>query len=211
MKTKLETLFIPAEDTTSRCLMMVLHGMGDSIEGYRWLPEELQLPWLNYLLINGPDECFGGYSWFDLYGKQSVGIQHSNKLLTQLLNHQAKQFPTEKTFMLGFSQGCVMTLEIALCYPKLLAGLIGISGYISEWEDVQYRISRVAKQQRILVSHGIMDPVLPFDQAKEQMQQLKKEGYNIQWHEFPKEHTIIGDEICLIRDFVQQPYLKEQK
>ena len=35
--------------------MIVLHGLGDSMEGYRWLPEALQLPWLNYLLVNAPD------------------------------------------------------------------------------------------------------------------------------------------------------------
>lgn len=211
MKNNLETLFLPAQDTNSRWLMIVLHGMGDSIEGYRWLPEELRLPWLNYLLVNGPDACFSGYSWYELYGNQTFGIIRSSKLLTKLLDHQlAKQFPSEKTFLFGFSQGCVMTLETGLCYPKLLAGLIGISGYINDWEDLQHRISPIAKQQRILVTHGTLDPVLPFNRAKEQIQQLQANGYNIEWHEFPKEHTIIGEELNLIRDFIQKPYSEKQ-
>ena len=37
----------------------MLHGLGDSIEGYRWMPEALDLPWLNYLLVNAPDANMG--------------------------------------------------------------------------------------------------------------------------------------------------------
>ena len=46
--------------------MVMLHGLGDSIEGYRWWPEALGLPWLNHLLVNAPDDYYGGYSWFDI-------------------------------------------------------------------------------------------------------------------------------------------------
>ena len=59
---------IPAaesRDGGTRRLMVMLHGLGDSIEGYRWLPEAMALPWLNYLLVNAPDDYYGGYSWFD--------------------------------------------------------------------------------------------------------------------------------------------------
>ena len=52
----LTTELMPAAQRDSRRLMVVLHGLGDSMEGYRWLPSALRLPWLNYLLVNAPDE-----------------------------------------------------------------------------------------------------------------------------------------------------------
>ncbi len=58
----LHTEFIPASEKNSRRLFVVLHGLGDSIEGWRWLPSALDLPWLNYLLVNAPDEYYGGFS-----------------------------------------------------------------------------------------------------------------------------------------------------
>src|SRR5260370_3167141 len=58
----LETELIPAREPNSRRLLIMLHGLGDSIEGYRWLPSALNLPWLNYLLVNAPDAYYGGYS-----------------------------------------------------------------------------------------------------------------------------------------------------
>lgn len=63
---------IPAAEPNSRRLMVLLHGLGDSMEGYRWLPAALNLPWLNYLLVNAPDEYYDGFSWFDISGDRGA-------------------------------------------------------------------------------------------------------------------------------------------
>ena len=70
----LEAELIPAAEKNSKRLMVMLHGLGDSIEGYRWWPEAMGLPWMNYLLVNAPDEYFGGWSWFDLQD-HAPGVQ----------------------------------------------------------------------------------------------------------------------------------------
>jgi len=75
----LHTELIAAREPGSRRLMIMLHGLGDSIEGYRWLPEALNLPWLNYLLVNAPDEYYGGYSWYDFAGNIAPGVARSRK------------------------------------------------------------------------------------------------------------------------------------
>src|SRR5580700_1291576 len=99
---------IPAVEKGSDRLMIMLHGLGDSLEGYRWWPEALKLPWLNYLLVNAPDEYYGGYSWFDYPGDMVPGVRRSAQLLTELLDAtRAQGFPTEQTILGGFSQGCV--------------------------------------------------------------------------------------------------------
>ncbi len=64
----LEHEIIPAADKNSRALMVMLHGLGDSIEGYRWFPEAMNLSWLNYALVNAPDEYYGGFSWYNIAG-----------------------------------------------------------------------------------------------------------------------------------------------
>src|SRR6266852_2564338 len=127
--------FHPAEDKTSHRLMVVLHGLGDSIAGYRWLKELLALPWMNYLLVNAPDSYFGGFSWYDFGGDPGPGILRSRKLLFELFDAQrANGFPAEQTTLFGFSQGCLMTVDVGFRYPHLFAGLVGISGYVSEPE-----------------------------------------------------------------------------
>src|ERR1700685_2074830 len=108
----LHSELIPAADKNSRRLMIMLHGLGDSIEGYRWMPEAMNLPWLNYLLVNAPDEYYGGYSWFNL-DEQKPGILRSRKMLFALLDDlRAKKFPAGQITLGGFSQGCLMAIDV---------------------------------------------------------------------------------------------------
>jgi phospholipase/carboxylesterase len=186
--------------------MVMLHGLGDSIEGYRWLPEAMNLPWLNYLLVNAPDEYYGGYSWFDL-NDLVPGVQRSRKLLFELLEDlRAREFPAEQITFGGFSQGCLMAVEVGLRYPHRLAGIVGISGWVHELEKLLKELSPVARQQRLLMTHGTSDPLLPIDQVRPQIPLLKAAGLNLEWREFQKVHTITEEEIALIRDFVSAGY-----
>src|SRR5881409_2945214 len=115
----LESELIPAQEEGSRRLLIMLHGLGDSIEGYRWVPEALDLPWLNYLLVNAPDSYYGGYSWYDFAGDIAPGVLRSRKLLTCLLeSHEEKGFSSNDILLGGFSQGCLMSMEVGLRYPR---------------------------------------------------------------------------------------------
>ena len=203
----LETEFIPAAKKSSR-LMVVLHGLGDSVEGFKWLPQALGLDWMNYLLVNAPDPYYSGFSWYEFATNPEPGVKRSRKLLFELLDAQrAKGFPSEQTVLFGFSQGCLMTIDTGLRYPHLLAGLVGISGYTFRPAEILKELSPVARQQRLLVTHGFQDPILPFERTRDEIGLLKKAGLNISWHEFVKAHTIAGEaEIKVIRDFIVAGY-----
>jgi phospholipase/carboxylesterase len=202
----LDSELVPAKEKSSRRLMIVLHGLGDSMEGYRWLPDELGLPWMNYLLVNAPDRYFGGFAWYDFSGDASTGVERSRALLFELLDAQrAAGFPTEQTTLFGFSQGCLMTIDVGLRYPQRFAGLVGISGYVHEPELLLEEGSPVALEQHLLITHGLVDPLIPFAEVREQINLLKAEGMHIEWHEFAKAHTIAGQaELEVIRDFVKR-------
>ena len=205
----LHSELIPASgDRRSQRLLIALHGLGDSIEGYRWMPQALDLPWLNYLLVNAPDDYFGGYSWYDFDGNPDQGIQRSRGMLFELLEQKAgDKFPADQTVLFGFSQGCLMTWEVALDYPHRLAGLIGISGYLHRPEARLQRLSPVSKSQRILSTHGLYDPLIPFDAVKQQVKNAQSAGMDVSWHEFAKDHTIAGEEeLTVIRRFIENCY-----
>jgi len=200
----LVTELVPARTPDSRRLMVVLHGLGDSMDGYRWMPSEMRLPWLNYLLVNAPDEYFEGYSWFDFGSDIVPGVVRSRKLLFALLDDlRAKGFPTDQTTFGGFSQGCLMAIEMGLRYPQRFAGVVGISGYVCEPDKVLGELSPVAAEQRLLLTHGTLDPMIPFAVVREQVNLLKAAGLRIEWHEFVKPHTIAEAEVALIRRFLE--------
>lgn len=204
----LETEFFPARQADSKRLMVVMHGLGDSSAGFHWLPPSLNLPWMNYLLLNAPDPFYGGYSWYDFTGDEAGGVKRSTKLISDVLDEQrAKGFPTEQTILGGFSQGCLMTIDVGCRYPHRFAGLVGISGYVHQPEQLIQELSPVATEQRFLITHGYQDPILPFEKSKAMMMQLKAARLNIEWHEFVKAHTIAGEEeLSVIRKFITAGY-----
>ncbi len=194
---------IPAKERDNRKLLVVLHGLGDSREGYRWLPVELNLPSLNVLLVDAPDEYYGGFSWYDYPGDPIPGVERSRKLLTALLDElPAKGFPADGTILFGFSQGCLMTLETGLRLAQPLAGLIGVSGYVSDAAKLIREVSPASKATPVLVTHGTLDPVIPCAKVRQQMAELRATGLNLEWVEFRKEHTIIREETKLFREFI---------
>lgn len=173
------------------------------MEGYRWLPAALQIPDLNYLLVNAPDAYYGGFSWYDFAGDPGPGVRRSYKLIEDVLDDTRKKgYPTEKTVLFGFSQGCLMTVETGLRYPHRFAGLVGVSGYVFEPEQLISQASAAARQQRFLLTHGTQDALIPLAPVRNQVDQLKAAGFNIEWLEFQKDHTIVEPELKRIRGFI---------
>src|SRR5580693_6745082 len=138
----LHSELVPASEENSKRLMVMLHGLGDSIEGYRWMPQALDLPWLNFLLVNAPDKYYEGYSWFDYPDNIGPGILRSRKLLTELLDElRGKGHPPEQITLGGFSQGGLMAVDAGLRYPQRFAGLVDISGWVFEIEKLLKELS----------------------------------------------------------------------
>ena len=202
----LHSELIPAQTQNSKRLLVMLHGLGDSIAGYAWMPELLNLPWLNYLLVNAPDPYYGGYSWYDFTGDMNPGVRRSRDLLFEVLDAQRKNgFPSEQTILGGFSQGCLMSFDAGLRYPHRLAGILGVSGYVCEPQTLVQELSPVALQEPILMTHGTLDPLVPIAQVRKQVELLKAAGLQIEWHEFAKAHTIAGEaELKIIRQFFRK-------
>lgn len=207
MSTNLHTEFLPAPEPGSRRLMIVLHGLGDSMEGYRWWPEAMQLPWLNYLLVNAPDPYYSGFSWYDLENP-APGVERSRGLLFHLLEQLAvKNFPADQIVLSGFSQGCLMSIEIGARHRHRLAGIVGISGYVLDPEQLVKQLAPEAVLQRFLITHGTQDPLIPIGEVRPDIEILKRAGLQIEWREFVKAHTIAGeDEMSVIRDFVKSRF-----
>jgi phospholipase/carboxylesterase len=205
----LDTELIRAEQEMEPRLMIVLHGLGDSMEGYRWLPQAMQFPWLSYLLVNAPDRYYTGFSWYPLDDDPGRAIERSRKLLFEMLDQvRGGGFAAEKIVVFGFSQGSLMAIEVGARYPHRLAGIVGVSGYVHEPDRLLRVLSPEARQQRFLITHGTHDPLIPIDIARPQMELLRKEGLNIDWREFAKAHTIDDKlELPALRGFVSDCYV----
>lgn len=200
----LQTELLRAALPGSKDLLVALHGLGDSLEGYRWVPRVLQMAHINVLLVNAPDPYYGGFSWYDFANDPGPGVARSYRLIAGMLDDLVEQgFPSERTVLFGFSQGCLMSFETGLRYPRPLAGLVGVSGYVHEPANLLASLSPVAKEQRFLITHGTRDALIPLRLVRPQIDQLQHAGLQIEFQEYDKDHTLTEPELATIRQWIQ--------
>lgn len=203
--TGLNTRFIPAENASNK-ILIVLHGLGDSADGFEFLPQFLGFSDLNYLLVNAPDSYFTGYSWFDIEANPEPGILRSRKLLLSLFEQiTAQGISPGNIGLLGFSQGALMSLDAGLRFGERLGAIVAISGFVYFLEQLPAELGPRAKEVPVLATHGLFDPMLPIAHTKAQIAEMCKLGLDIRWEEYPKEHTIDSvKEAQDIRDFLKK-------
>lgn len=195
--------FIPAK-RKSEYLMIVLHGRGDSIKPFFSFDEELNLPEMNYLLLNAPRKFLDGYTWYGEPPYQANGVMKIREKLFDLLNDLENQgWDSKKIFLFGFSQGCLISADVGLNYPKKLAGVVGISGYFNFYPRWRNNLSLDAKKTPWLFTHGHQDDILPLEETKYGVDKLKDAGLKVEWVEMDKDHSLKDEEYPIIRRWVR--------
>ncbi|MGE0631073.1 MAG: alpha/beta hydrolase [Pseudobdellovibrionaceae bacterium] len=198
-----ENSFIEAKKPSDK-LMIVLHGRGDSIEPFTQFDQELGLENVNFLLLRAPRKFLDGFSWYGEPPYQKAGVlKIRSKILDVLRELEAQGWKSENIFLFGFSQGCLVSADVALNYPKKLAGVIGISGYFHFFPRWQKQLSEDTKQTPWLFTHGHRDDVLPLKETKFGAMKLKKAGFRVDWTELNKKHVLLEEEYPLIRQWVE--------
>jgi phospholipase/carboxylesterase len=96
-----------------------------------------------------------------------------------------------------------MNWELGIRYPHRVAGCISISGLMRDpaclWQDR----SAVALEQRFLVTHGMLDDLIPCAQPKNQVDFVAAAGVQVLWKELVEAHTIDPfGEMLLLQSFV---------
>lgn len=195
--------FIPARKKSDK-LMIVLHGRGDSIRPFREFDDEMKIPEMNYLLLNAPRKFLDGFSWYGEPPYQRDGVLKIRAKIFDLLNELEQQgWKSENIFFFGFSQGCLISADIGLHYPKKLGGVVGISGYFHFFPRWKNEISPEASRTPWLFTHGHQDDVLPLTETKYGVDKLRDAGLKVKWVEFDKEHALEDREYPVIRKWVK--------
>jgi len=196
----LENIFFPAELPSDK-LMIILHGRGGNAKDFTWIAETFDFDDMHYLLLNATDIYEDGYSWYN----NLEGIKHASAQLTQTLNILfEKDFDASKSFLFGFSQGALLTFEFGARYEKRLAGYIAISGQLYDPALLLQEMNPKVKESHWLCTHGTKDDALDFELAKQQIETLQKGGLAITFKSYDKGHSIIQEEIEMIKEWMRK-------
>lgn len=202
--------FIPARkpNRESQKLMIVLHGRADSLRPFKKFDRELKAWEMNYLLLNAPRKYDGGYTWYAFPPKQANGVLNARKKLTLLIDELMEQgWERENIFLLGFSQGSLVSCDFGMNYRHRIGGIIGISGYIYFFPRWKSKLPKASFKTPWLITHGRQDEDLLLEETYESVIQMQKAGLPIDWREYNKEHDIDDrKELPEIRKWLREQY-----
>lgn len=180
-------------------LLIMLHGYGsneqDLFSFASELPEELLVVSAQAPIPLG----FGAYAWFEIDFNGSKGsrsnVEQAKKsiaLIENLVNEVSLKYRIESTniFMLGFSQGSILSYAYAFKNPGKVQKYIALSGYINEEIISNFKSKDSYEELDFFVSHGTEDQILPISWAKEIPKILNNFGIKNEYHEYPVGHGV---------------------
>jgi len=201
------TSIAPLSKNKPQQVIVLCHGYGGdgkdistlAINWQRFLPEAI------FLCPNAPEICAvnpQGYQWFDLSSdKEELILEKSlaaeaklNTFLDQVLNNF--QLETNNLALVGFSQGCMMNIQIALKKKKQISCLIGYSGKVINQKHLSNNIN---SKPKIFLMHGANDTIVSPTHLLEAKEYLVKLGLKIKTklfkdceHRIPVEGSSLG-------------------
>lgn len=201
-----------------------LHGLGADGNDFAPIIPELDLsgcPGIRFTFPSAPSmpvTVNGGYvmpAWYDIIGRDltdqedAAGIQKSAAAIIKLIEHEASRgIAYENIVLAGFSQGCAMVLHIGLRFPHKLAGIIALSGYLPLAMSVNLEKHSANQTTPIFMGHGEYDSVVIPERAQASCALLEKMGYQVNWNEYPMEHSVNHEELADISRFLQEVLAK---
>lgn len=203
-----------------RTTIIVLHGLG--ADGYDFVPicGELDLAAIGpvrYVFPHAPQRPVtlnNGYvmrAWYDILGvdlvrrEDEVGLRESQRQIAALIDAERERgMPARRIVLMGFSQGCAMTLMTALRYPERLGGAVGLSGYLPLAETTAAERHPANADLPIFLAHGRQDPIVPHARGAASRDALRALGHDVQWHDYPMPHSVCAEEIADLNAWLLQ-------
>jgi len=199
-----------------------MHGLGADGNDFAPIVPELDLgglPGVRFIFPHAPMRPVtinNGYvmrAWYDvsfgdLEGKSrqadEQGVRESQAAIDKLIEREHQRgIASRRIVIAGFSQGGAIALQTGLRYSERLAGVMALSTYLPLASSVPSEASAQNRDVPIFFTHGTYDPVIALPMATLSRDKLRELGYQVEWHEYPMQHSVCAEEIAHIGAWLQ--------
>ncbi len=199
----------PKTEVENPNLLLLLHGYGSNEEDLYSFAEELP----DELLIvsaRAPYEMgYGSYAWYAInFTAENEKFsdldqaRSSLKLIHDFIDEIQQKYSVNKTFILGFSQGAILSYALSLNYPNKVAHVIALSGYMNV--DLFPKVISTDIATDYYVSHGSVDQVIPVSWARKSPELLTKLSLSHEYSEYPVGHGVAPQNFYSFKDWIEK-------
>jgi phospholipase/carboxylesterase len=154
----------------------------------------------------------GMYGWFHVVLDPIAPIinsdeaERSRQLLLEFIDGAVQAYRTDprRVYLLGFSQGAIMSLSVALTRPEKLAGVVAMSGRVPSGVLPKMAPPEALRGLPILVVHGTEDPVLPIHHGRQTRDRLAAIPVALTYREYPMGHHVSEESLGDVAAWLQQ-------
>ncbi|MBA1431931.1 alpha/beta hydrolase [Pseudomonas orientalis] len=156
-------------DARNQPLVIFLHGFGSNEEDLFGIKDALPSTW-TYLSVRAPLPVEPrGYRWFTKtdepeYNGKTDELSSSARLIKDFVVKATAKYHTQsdRVFLVGFSQGAIMSYEVGLRRPELLRGIAALSGSVLPVLKAELKPNDALGKLAIFIGHGTLDQALPY-------------------------------------------------
>ncbi|WP_289661226.1 alpha/beta hydrolase [Flavobacterium panacagri] len=188
----------PKIKTENPPLLILLHGVGGNEQNlFSFAPN---LP-ENFVVVSarGP-LTFGAnsFAWFQVdfsTGRPQINEQqaeNARKMLIDFIEDLKTEisFDSKQVYLMGFSQGGIMSYSVALTAPEKISGIAVMSGRLLPEIKPFMAAEKRLEKLKIFISHGKQDAVLNYQYATDALEFLKTKNLNPEFHSYEEGHTV---------------------
>lgn len=208
----------PIVEADTPPLLLLLHGVGSNEHDLFGLAPYLDERFL-ILSVRAPNTLGpGSYAWFDVdFTPRGPVIdpaqaEASRKALINFIGEAITAYGVDpnQVYMMGFSQGAIMSASVALTRPDLVAGVVLMSGRILPEIQTLMAASEKLEGLPILVVHGVADTVLPINHGRASRQLLASLPVELTYHEYPIGHEVSQESLADVSSWLSAQFDKAQ-
>ena len=202
----------PASGGKAKQLVLILHGWGADGANLIDLADLFArvLPDAYFIAPNAPFACEAnpyGFQWFSLMDRHPQhildGARKAADLLNEFIDGQLSELGLDNSrlSLVGFSQGTMLALHLALRRTPAIAAVVGFSGALVGAEVLA---KEIAARPPICLIHGNADDVVPYASLAHATETLEKHGCSVKSHTRPfVGHSIDMEGISIAAEFLK--------
>ncbi|MBK3507159.1 alpha/beta hydrolase [Pseudomonas sp. MF6747] len=200
-------------DARNQPLVIFLHGFGSNEEDLFGIKDALPSTW-TYLSARAPMPVDPqGYRWFTKtpgdgdYNGETADLQRSAALIEDFVGKATAKYHThsDRVFLVGFSQGAIMSYEVGLRKPALVRGIAALSGSVLPVLKAELKPSESLGKLAIFIGHGTLDQALPYASATQANEVLVGLGLTPEFHGYPgMPHTVSDTEVQDLKAWLEK-------
>lgn len=200
-------------DARNEPLVIFLHGFGSNEQDLFGIKDALPPSW-TYLSVRAPMPVGpNGYRWFtkttgeDEYNGETADLQRSARLIEDFVTQATAKYHTQshRVFLVGFSQGAIMSYEVGLRKPALVRGIAALSGSVLPVLKAELKADASREELAIFIGHGTLDQALPYVSATRANDVLLGLGLKPAFHGYPgMPHTVSEAEVQDLKAWLEK-------